>query len=429
MRLTRARNGSIVCDMKKRVSLDRAIVATILTQCFGLTSGAIFGNGFLTSWFKELGVESSTIMFLLSLQTLSNLVIGSASAFLADKLGKKRIGYIGAYFSAFGIFLFSLPYYVDVAPESALLLGILNFSFGTALFGSSWFGLLSGIIPKSYRGRYFGKLRTSWQVVNIILTFIIFWILRNSPTHATYAMVITIISIVVLLRIAPYSQIPERRDKAKGKKQNFIAAIRELLAYRNYVKLLLVFLIQGLLCGAVINLVTLLEKDVLNFSGDQVVLVGAFLFVGALIGYIFGGSMTDKFDRTKIFIWTLVFMMLTVGAFPLHHVIGFKKVFLAFLLCCYGAIGAIMGIVMSAQLFTVMPNFNRSLASYLSTVTTSLGLFLSGIISAAIVRFFTVRHETMFPIENIPLSIYDLLLLFIAGMILLSLRPIYKLLK
>ena len=154
----------------------------ILLQCAGMISYLIFQNGFLLAYFTKLGFSGSEVLFLLSIPQIVLFVSILPSAFYSDRYGKKKIGLYGTIvvvigmvgLTLFGFWGFNQYYWVVFVLISVL-------GLGESLFNSSWFALLKPIIPIDIRGRFFGLLRSSWQIVTIVFTFIVtqFFIVRK----------------------------------------------------------------------------------------------------------------------------------------------------------------------------------------------------------------------------------------------------------
>ena len=46
---------------------------------------------------------------------------------------------------------------------------------------------------------------------------------------------------------------------------------------------------------------SLLEKDVLGFSDDRIVLIGNLMALGGMLGFVLGGRMVDRFETKYVF--------------------------------------------------------------------------------------------------------------------------------
>ncbi len=406
---------------EKRVNLDKALKCVIIAQCFGLTSGVVFGNGFMASWFKEIGIESSEILFILALPSAVGAFSGIPAAHWADRKGKLFVGNLGSVINALGLGVLALPAFFDISPKLAAYLGVFLNSLGGSIFGSSWFGLIGPIIPKSYRGRFLGNLRISWQFVNIILSLIVVQLLAAYSGRMVFGCVLLTVMGLVFVRTIPYLMIPERPDYAEAAKTGLIKSVFTLMkcrTYRNFVFYLFVFYF---LTGSFVNLSKMLQIDVLKLDNSVVVGIGTTMFVGSMIGFYLGGQIVDKLSAFKMFfigqVISSVLMLLVVS----HLFIGFETELVAVVMFLFGLTGAAVGIASSAHLFAVMPHSNRSMGTTLAGVSTALALFLSAVMVSKITDVFGI-----FPIEGY--SVYDMIIAVLGTTLLLAL-PAIKLLK
>ncbi len=411
---------------KKRVSLNKALSCVIYAQCFGLTAGALFGNGFMTAWLKDLGLSGSFIVLILSLPSAISVLCGIPAAFWADSRGKKFVGNLGSIITALSLGIFALPAFFETpSPMVAVCVGIFMFSFGGALFGSSWFGLISPIIPKTYRGRFFGRLRISWQIVNIIISFIIMRMLALYPSPKTFGVTLLVVMAIVLFRSWPYRYIPERPDSGRDSRESFFKSTMNLLSCPVYRKFLQYTFIVTFLTGSLGTMGALLQKDALNFSNDTIVLMGNIMFIGNVIGFYIGGQVVDKLSSYTMFLWGHVLKAFIMLALPLHIVIESKQLLFGVVYFLFGLISAAAGIAGSSHLFAVMPGTQRSLGTTMSVVVNSFAITIAGFAISGITAV-----VDLYPLQvgATKFSIYDLILLALGGILLCTL-PSLKLLR
>ena len=152
----------------------KAMTMILFTASLGGLAFLSFNNGLLLAYFSYLNVPSATILLLLASMPLTQFVFMLPLSFLADFLGKKFIGNIGLIFSLFG---FILLIFASILPEIFNIwiigLGIVLFGLGNAMNMGNWFALLHPIIPEKIRGRFFGRLRLTWQSLGIVFNFVI----------------------------------------------------------------------------------------------------------------------------------------------------------------------------------------------------------------------------------------------------------------
>ena len=129
-----------------------------------------FNNGLLLTYFSRLGINKSQILFLLALPAILQFMLIIFFSYLSDRFGKKRGGVLGLIFSMCSFLLFwqagfmEKPFWLWLVVLAVILFGI-----GTAMSFSNWFALLHPLVPKKTRGRFFGRLRLTWQGFGFIL--------------------------------------------------------------------------------------------------------------------------------------------------------------------------------------------------------------------------------------------------------------------
>ena len=57
-----------------------------------------------------------------------------------------------------------------------------------------------------------------------------------------------------------------------------------------------------LFTGACPMIFSLMEKDVLGFSDDRIVLIGNLMALGGMLGFVLGGRMVDRFGTKYVFL-------------------------------------------------------------------------------------------------------------------------------
>ena len=168
----------------------------VLTASLGGLSYLSINNGLLLAYFSYLNVHRATILLLLALMPLAQFVFILPFSFLADIFGIKIIGNIGLISSLFGYFLLIVA---SILPENFYIwiigTGIVLFGIGSAMTLGNWFALLHPIIPEKIRGRFFGRLRLTWQSIGIVLTLFFIYILEQFPSLGIYQADLSIISI------------------------------------------------------------------------------------------------------------------------------------------------------------------------------------------------------------------------------------------
>ena len=295
--------------------------------------------------------------------------------------------------------------------------GIVLFGIGSAMTLGNWFALLHPIIPEKIRGRFFGRLRLTWQSIGIVLTLLFIYTLEQFPSLGIYQAVLIIISIFMAVRIFFYQQIPEL-DKPVPPKESFLKTLMDVIAIPDYISFCSYCFLLSFFTAACPQIFNLIEKDVLHFSKVEIVSIGNLLVGGALAGFILGGRLVDRFGTKYVFLCchfgfaTILFLFLWRALFP-----GEVQIIVGILTILFGMVQAASSIAMTSETLVLIPVENKSLATGLWFTLYSGGTGLSGVLSGQALELGLLSDSWTWLGQH--MSRYDGLLLFCATMVLL----------
>jgi len=403
-----------VTDSETKYAIRMIVISSSLAGMAFLS----FNNGLLLAYFSHLEIPSATILILLAILPVTHFFFIIPFSYFSDLLGKKFIGTIGIIFTVFGFFLLST---ISFFPENYLTwtvgLGIAIFGAGSAMNIAPWFALIHPIIPEKIRGRFFGRLRLTWQSVSVLLTLVAISILEHYHTLRMYQAVMGFITILLAVRLIFYQRIPELEKKV-SKKKTFRESFLKVLAIPEYLPFCAYCFLLTLFTGACPLIFNLIEKDVLQLTKVDIVFIGNLLIVGALAGFYLGGRMVDKFGTKYVFFLchfgfgAIVFLFIWRDIFP-----GEIIIFVGILTVLFGMVQAASGIAMTSETLVIIPAGNKSLATGLWFTLYSGGIGLSGVLSGQILDLELLRDSWTWFGHH--MSRYDSLLLFCGTMVLL----------
>src|SRR5690606_29058400 len=113
-------------------------------------------------------------------------------AWLADRIGKKIVGQAGLILGTLGWTLIGLAGFFGNAAPWLIGVGIFLAALCFSMLGAGWFSLLSPVIPKQIRGRFFAKLRTWFSIISIILSLTYAAILERNNALIVYQIIFLI---------------------------------------------------------------------------------------------------------------------------------------------------------------------------------------------------------------------------------------------
>jgi len=389
----------------------------ILTTCFGVLGRLIFNNGFMLTYLSRLGFPSYRILFLLSLVPLAGLVLTLPFAYLSDRFGKKRIGIGGTITALFGLLLLTSAGFFQEQGGRVAIAGILIFSIGSSAIASNWFALLSPIIPEDIRGRFFGKLRISWQTTGIVFTLAVTTLLGLFTHIQFFQCVLLFVLICSMIRIYLYWRIPEL-ETTRTPPRGLLAPFLEILRIPGYLPFCAYTFLLMLFAGAVPWVLGLLGKDVLFFSDTQILLLGNSGAAGAVAGFYIGGKMVDQLGTKPVFLIChfcfamVLFLTALRGLFPFPDIVT-----MCLLSGLFGVAFAASGIAFSSELLAIIQPENKSLSTGFHLSLVSAGIAISSLIIGQTLKLNILNPE--WTLMGQTLCTYDTVLLGSAVMILL----------
>jgi len=171
-------NGQLTSQQRQR-NMNRAIVVSIAM----MTSVACLGDNVLSLAAIKLGAKERFIGFL-TFALIAPFIMQIFTIPAVEKNGKKRTLLI--WFTAGIIFVLPILFTPQTASlfsegTALILLFVCTFLWKTCngLANSGWFPILQDSVPSDMVGKFFARLRTSWQAAWLISLLIIAWFLRG----------------------------------------------------------------------------------------------------------------------------------------------------------------------------------------------------------------------------------------------------------
>ncbi|MFA5689948.1 MAG: MFS transporter [Kiritimatiellales bacterium] len=388
--------------------IRKALRIITLTQCTGQLTNILFGNGFMLAYFMRQGVPDYRILFLFAMMPLIAMLLTVPFSLIADYAGKRFVGAAGIIISSAGIFLLFFTPFFPSAAESGLAAGTVIFSLGATATGSSWFALLSPIVPAEIRGRWFGFMRMTFQFTGVIFSLAVAALLRRFTSLSFFQTVLFFCGGMMIFRIFLYRQIPEL-EPCTRLKFNFPAALRDVVRIPGYMSFCAYMFLLAFCTGAVPNLLGLLQREFLGFTDSMLVVLGNLLIAGTIAGFFVGGKLVDRIGPRPVFLTAHIVFSATIalilfrGFFPLPTAgtIGLAAFF-------FGAMQGATGIAGTSELLALIPPENKSFTTGMNITLSSAGLALSGVLSGQLLQNHMLHTHWQF--YGQPMSAYDTIL-------------------
>jgi len=161
---------------------SRAMRDAIIQASFSSLAYLAFTNGLILLYLSAQHVSSERIVLYLALSAIGNTLLFISCAYLCDLFGKRRMGLVGVVCEAIGFSILVLSgSCASPMNEKIAAGGIALHTLGASFYAAGWFALLSPIVPEKMRGKFFGRLRVTWQIVAVIFVASIGWL--SPPTR------------------------------------------------------------------------------------------------------------------------------------------------------------------------------------------------------------------------------------------------------
>jgi MFS family permease len=188
-------------DVEISAEQRKGMRSVLWTQCLTVMAEGTVLNGTMLLYLTAVGVDAARTMAYLAIPPLTAGVLLLPLAYLADRLGKKRIGQIGVGIGILGWATVAAgPSIGGGRAEAVVVGGLVLAAVCTAMVTAGWFSLLSPIVPREIRGRFFSRLRMSFSLVMVSLAAIYAWVLARNSGIEVYQGIFAIAALAFVAR-------------------------------------------------------------------------------------------------------------------------------------------------------------------------------------------------------------------------------------
>ncbi|MCC6580013.1 MAG: MFS transporter [Phycisphaeraceae bacterium] len=389
----------------------------ILQACMGAVGYIAFTNGMILLYLNALGVSSQRIVLYLTLPSVLQASLLLPMAYLGDRRGKRGIALLGCCLELVSyVLLMSAGWLANVPREILLLMGILTYGVGTTAYSSTWFALISPIVPEPMRGRFFGRLRMSWQTFSLIFAGVSAAFLDAQSPLWMFQLVLACIVVCSFIRLFFYASIPELEPSAP-QASSFFSILLSIIRIERFMSFSAYGFLLYLFTGGVTTLMALVEKKVLDYGDNTIIWLGILNLVGGIVGFYIGGLMVDRWGTKPVFLIShfgfcaMMLLFLARGFVP-----GTTLFVVAAVNFGFGYVLSCSTIAMTTEMMALMPPANKSVSSSFNMSMVRGGVALSGVLVTC-----TLDLNILCPqwtLAGCTLSSYDAILLGFAIMVL-----------
>lgn len=279
----------------------------MLCSCISILFGAGLSDRVIALFILKVNPATSdaTLAFFFAIGPMLAVLTALMSPLIATR-GKKRV-MVPFYLAGlpFLILLTLLPLARDwFAPGNMVVcvaLVLIGYGALRQMGFAGWFPLLNDNIPDNIRGRFFGHLRTSWQLVVVVYTAILGWFLGQSPHPWQFQMIFGFAVVANLAMTVSILRVPEAPLAVQGNGEGFWRMLAVPFRDRSYFN----FLAFGVLVNLGISMAGPFAlrclKGTLGAGDNYVVWMDTIASIGAAATLPLWGRMVDRFGGRSIF--------------------------------------------------------------------------------------------------------------------------------
>jgi len=394
----------------------RGMKAAIAGQCFGCLGQQAFQNGLMLLYLKGLAFSDVAIVVCLAFPYLLLSLLSPVTAYWSDRLGRKRLVIVGAVLQAVGFLactlLGALP---GAAGQAGVVAGLAAWGLSSAITNGAWFSLLSGVAPPGVRGRFFGKLRFSWQLAGVAFAALAAPFLAQDTPVVALQCLLGVVTLAMFVRPAIFTAIPDlgpREPLAEGFLRS-LAGLARIESYASFVAYAFLLALFTAGCPALFGLV---EKRFLGLGDNTVLWLGNVFMIGSMVGYFAGGKVADRWGTKPVFLvchFTFAAALIAYvfrGSFPLPVVAALGAIRFVF-----GMVMAASSVAISTEMLAICPARGLSLSTSVCNTMYVAGSSLSGLMSGWALKLGFLQKQ--WTLMGAPLSEYDAILLVYGVMV------------
>ncbi|MBN1436637.1 MAG: MFS transporter [Sedimentisphaerales bacterium] len=307
-----------------------------------------------------------------------------------ERVGKRKVLLIGFYITA----VLALPF-VAVALLAGtgwlsaqwclaivLVAMFLRVSVGQ-MASTGWFPLLQDVVPSDMTGRFFARIRITWQTAGFLTLLGTAWYLGEESSWGQFAVVFGVGTLAFVLRAVALIPVVERPARAEehtkiGVGQRF----REVLAERHYRVLTLYILFYMAAATAVEPFKVKMMKD-LGYDDRTVLIATAMTALGAILSLRFWGKLADRFGNRSIFSISHVGMIVVTLFWLLVDKSGFGMGMIFALYLLASVFNSGNGIAQTRYILHTVPSDKQNhinIINIVSNVTAGVAPLLAGLL-------------------------------------------------
>ena len=401
----------------------RGMRSAVIHQCFGALGMLAFTNGMILLYLTALKVPPAMILVFLALVDLLPGLLSMSGAWFSRRYRKKTFGAAGLWCQAAGfVILTAVGCFAGHVLYAVLAAAIGVYAFGSMLSTATWFSLMQPVVPVSMRGRFWGNLRFTWQMIGAGFGLAVAAFLGKDSPVWMFQVLMGVIAAGLVVRVAFFLQIPELEpidvEHPDDQGLTFIGTLKHIIQAEGFMSFTAYVFLLGLFTAGCPALFALVEKDVLGLGDSQIMILTFLAMVGAMFGFFLGGRLVDRTGTRVVFLACHGGYALVLALFLLRGMFGeglAMMIVLGAANLAFGLIAATASVAITSEMYSLIPADNKSMSTSLFVSMGRLSRAMAPMLSAWVLRQGILKGSWQWFGRN--LSDYDALLLGCMGMV------------
>ncbi len=397
-------------DTEQRHGMRHAIIQA----CYGALSGVLVRDSSVIILFATmLGAGEALSLVTTSLTDLT-VLLTLGLAYYTELVGKRRMIVWSSAVSMLAMLLCAAAPWCGTGSRWVLLGSLMIYAVFQSGYTAAWFPLLDGVVPANERGRFFGRMRVSWQLVSALFLFGAAWLVGRNASLPMLQGIILVSGLGMLGRIWHIRKMPE---VSLPKPERFWPLVSDLMCNRSLVGFSVYLFFLYLAANATPPLIFLLAKNTLGQADNVVVGLSVVYMGGTILGYAVGGHLVDRYGVKLLFGLAhlsfgglnLLLLVVTDGslAFMLYGIVA-----------AHGFVKAAASIAVSSEMLALAPENNKALSIAFCFSLYSAGNGLSRALASLILGSGLLASS--WQLGGLMLTPYHSLFLFFGVMVILA---------
>lgn len=274
----------------------------ILSTWFGcISEQMIDSNALLVLYIVMLGGKDSISMFSTALSSIASMLLLIPCAGLAVKFGL-RLTYSSACITGcLAFFAMAAAPYTGPFAQTTVIAGAFIYSLTRPVYSSTWYPLLDNFLLPEGRGKFFGKMRFSYMLLNTALIYILGKIMGTEPPIIIIQCIFIFGGITLLGRKFEMDRLPLNTN-AKREPINIPLALGICIKNGPLVGFSIYTCLLNIAFYAAVPLATVYMKTYLKYDANTLMTFASVALLGSILGYAAVAKILPKYKTKRCLI-------------------------------------------------------------------------------------------------------------------------------